>query len=151
MLKWARMKGCPWDEETCNNAAEYRHRDLFRWARNHGCPGTSKYPESDVDESEPSPSSASSSSAASSDDDDSSASNSGSGYSTHNDDGDVNILSSFKNIARENSRLAGAKSASEDEGDDSDDGSRSGRGSGRDKHELPATSCTRILNPRCLS
>ena len=37
-LKWARTKGCPWNEETCRNAAMGGHLDLLKWARRNGCP-----------------------------------------------------------------------------------------------------------------
>jgi hypothetical protein len=37
-LKWARENGCPWDEETCADAAEGGHLETLKWAREHGCP-----------------------------------------------------------------------------------------------------------------
>ncbi len=31
-------QGCPWDEETCANAARGGHLELLQWARVTGCP-----------------------------------------------------------------------------------------------------------------
>ena len=38
MLKYCRVNGCPWNEETCKTAAEYGHFDIFQWAHENGCP-----------------------------------------------------------------------------------------------------------------
>ena len=38
-LKWAKEKGCPWDELTCACAAENGHLDCLNWAQENGCPG----------------------------------------------------------------------------------------------------------------
>ena len=38
MLKWARANDCPWDEETCWEAAEGDHLEVLKWARENGCP-----------------------------------------------------------------------------------------------------------------
>ena len=38
MLQWARARGCPWDERTCEAAAASGHLGVLRWARAHGCP-----------------------------------------------------------------------------------------------------------------
>ena len=43
MLKWARAKGCPWDERTCYEAAKEGHLEVFQWARDNGCPWNDKY------------------------------------------------------------------------------------------------------------
>jgi len=40
VLKWLREHGCPWDEGTCNLAAENGHFETLKWAREHGCPWT---------------------------------------------------------------------------------------------------------------
>ena len=37
-LKWARENDCPWDEETCTNAAEGGHLEVLKWARENDCP-----------------------------------------------------------------------------------------------------------------
>ena len=37
-LQWARANGCPWDAATCNDAAYGGHLDILQWARAHGCP-----------------------------------------------------------------------------------------------------------------
>jgi hypothetical protein len=37
-LKWARMKGSPWDEASCQAAAMYGHLEVLKWARTNGCP-----------------------------------------------------------------------------------------------------------------
>ena len=31
VLQWARANGCPWDEETCANAAEGGHLETLKW------------------------------------------------------------------------------------------------------------------------
>ena len=38
VLRWAREKGCPWDESTCAKAAEGGHLEVLQWARANGCP-----------------------------------------------------------------------------------------------------------------
>ncbi len=38
VLQWARMQGCPWDERTCTHAAEGGHLEMLQWARSHSCP-----------------------------------------------------------------------------------------------------------------
>ncbi len=38
MLKWLRENGCPWDTETCNEAAMAGHREMLQWAVDNGCP-----------------------------------------------------------------------------------------------------------------
>ena len=38
MLQWARENGCPWDEETCSEAASGGHLETLKWARENGCP-----------------------------------------------------------------------------------------------------------------
>jgi hypothetical protein len=38
ILKWARANGCPWNEVTCENAAQGGHLDVLKWARENGCP-----------------------------------------------------------------------------------------------------------------
>ncbi len=38
MLQWARASGCPWDEETCSQAAREGHLDMLKWARANGAP-----------------------------------------------------------------------------------------------------------------
>ena len=37
VLKWARANGCPWDEETCSAAARGGHLDVLQWAHTNGC------------------------------------------------------------------------------------------------------------------
>jgi hypothetical protein len=37
-LRWARVHGCPWDERTCEYAAEGGHLEVLKWAREHHCP-----------------------------------------------------------------------------------------------------------------
>ena len=34
----SRSQGCPWDADTCSNAASYGHMILLQWARSQGCP-----------------------------------------------------------------------------------------------------------------
>ena len=38
ILKWLQSEGCPWDEDTCAGAAEGGHLDILRWLRSEGCP-----------------------------------------------------------------------------------------------------------------
>jgi len=38
VLQWARAQGCPWDEETCSEAAYGGHLEVLQWARAQGCP-----------------------------------------------------------------------------------------------------------------
>ena len=38
MLKWAHENGCPWDERTCERAAEGGHLEVLKWARANDCP-----------------------------------------------------------------------------------------------------------------
>jgi hypothetical protein len=38
MLMWARSVGCPWDEDTCFQAAKGGRLDVLKWARANGCP-----------------------------------------------------------------------------------------------------------------
>ncbi|ATE82231.1 Ankyrin repeat domain containing protein [Pandoravirus salinus] len=38
VLAWLRDKGCPWDESTCTKAARGGHVDVIKWARANGCP-----------------------------------------------------------------------------------------------------------------
>jgi len=38
MFKWARENGCPWDKNTCSNAALNGHFEILKWARKNGCP-----------------------------------------------------------------------------------------------------------------
>jgi hypothetical protein len=38
VLKWARENGCPWDESTCDAAADGGHLEVLKWARENGCP-----------------------------------------------------------------------------------------------------------------
>ena len=38
VLKWARAKGYPWDEQTCAEAAKNGHLEVLQWARANGCP-----------------------------------------------------------------------------------------------------------------
>jgi hypothetical protein len=38
-LKWARENGCPWDRETCWNAANRGSLEVLKWAHANGCPG----------------------------------------------------------------------------------------------------------------
>ena len=38
VLKWLRSEGCPWDEETCEMAAEGGHLEVLKWLRSEGCP-----------------------------------------------------------------------------------------------------------------
>ena len=47
MVQWAREKGCEWDEETCEYAAEGGHLEVLRWARANGCPEPESIDDSD--------------------------------------------------------------------------------------------------------
>ena len=40
MLQWMRAQDppCPWDEDVCGWAASYGHLEVLRWARSQGCP-----------------------------------------------------------------------------------------------------------------
>jgi hypothetical protein len=38
VLKLLRKYSCPWDEETCEDAARYRNFESLIWARTNGCP-----------------------------------------------------------------------------------------------------------------
>ena len=38
LLQWARANGCPWNEETCANAAKGGHLSVLQWAQANGCP-----------------------------------------------------------------------------------------------------------------
>ncbi len=31
-------QGCPWDTQTCANAADEGHLEVLQWARSQGCP-----------------------------------------------------------------------------------------------------------------
>lgn len=42
VLKWAKMKGCSWDEWTCSYAAKEGHLDILKWSRKNGCPWDEK-------------------------------------------------------------------------------------------------------------
>ena len=37
-LKWARANDCPWNENTCKEAACGGHLEVLKWARENGCP-----------------------------------------------------------------------------------------------------------------
>ena len=37
-LQWARLNGCPWDENTCKFAAGDGHLQVLEWAIENGCP-----------------------------------------------------------------------------------------------------------------
>jgi hypothetical protein len=39
MLQWARANGCTWDDETTFRAKENCHEEVFKWAKENGCPG----------------------------------------------------------------------------------------------------------------
>ena len=41
MLQWARSRGFPWDESTCQNAVHNGHINVFVWAIENGCPDVS--------------------------------------------------------------------------------------------------------------
>eukprot|EP00797_Seminavis_robusta_P010078 Sro173_g076240.2 (279) ;mRNA; r:28935-29771 len=38
VMRWARQKGFPWNEQTCARAAEYGHLEMLQWSRENGCP-----------------------------------------------------------------------------------------------------------------
>jgi hypothetical protein len=38
VLKWARENDCPWDENTCFEAAKGGHPEIIRWLRENGAP-----------------------------------------------------------------------------------------------------------------
>jgi len=38
LLKWARENQCPWDEDTCANAAYNGDFEVLKWARANQCP-----------------------------------------------------------------------------------------------------------------
>ena len=38
MLQWALQNGCPWDENTCKEAASGGHMGVLQWAHGNGCP-----------------------------------------------------------------------------------------------------------------
>ena len=38
VLKYAHKKRCPWDKETCKEAARGGHLDVLKYARENGCP-----------------------------------------------------------------------------------------------------------------
>ena len=40
VLKWARAKGCPWDDNTCAWAALNGHFEVLEWAEANGCLGS---------------------------------------------------------------------------------------------------------------
>ena len=40
---WAREHDCPWDETTCECAANSEELEVLRWAIGHGCPGGEQY------------------------------------------------------------------------------------------------------------
>ena len=42
MLQWARENGCPWDESTCYQAAQWGHLEVLQWAHQNGCPWDEK-------------------------------------------------------------------------------------------------------------
>ena len=37
MLQWARANGCPWIEQTCENAELCGHLEVLKWAIGNGC------------------------------------------------------------------------------------------------------------------
>ena len=37
-MMWLRAHGCPWEEDTCANAAREGSSDLLQWAHENGCP-----------------------------------------------------------------------------------------------------------------
>ena len=37
-LRWLRSNGCPWDEQTCLDAAREGHLRVFEWALREGAP-----------------------------------------------------------------------------------------------------------------
>ena len=38
LLEFLHEKGCPWDEDTCSEAAEYGHLECLKYAHENGCP-----------------------------------------------------------------------------------------------------------------
>ena len=38
VLKWLREEGCPWEEETCSEAAKGGHLNVLKYAHENGCP-----------------------------------------------------------------------------------------------------------------
>ena len=38
MLQWLRSNGCPWDERTSYLAAEFGRLNVLQWALSNGCP-----------------------------------------------------------------------------------------------------------------
>ena len=42
-LKYAREKGCPWDDWTCSSAASGGHFECLKYAHDNGCPGSAYY------------------------------------------------------------------------------------------------------------
>lgn len=36
--RWARENGCPWNTNTCTEAADAGHLDILQWVWAHGCP-----------------------------------------------------------------------------------------------------------------
>jgi hypothetical protein len=51
MLKWLRERDVVWDEDTLVVSAENGHHELFKWAKDNGCPVPSQ-PELDTSEDE---------------------------------------------------------------------------------------------------
>ncbi len=43
LLQVLRGKGCPWNEWTCSDAAEYGHLECLKYAHENGCPGSANY------------------------------------------------------------------------------------------------------------
>ena len=43
LLKFLRVKGCPWDFWTCSYAAKYGHLECLKYAHENGCPGSAIY------------------------------------------------------------------------------------------------------------
>ena len=37
-MKYAHENGCPWNEETCSEAAKNDHLECLEYARENGCP-----------------------------------------------------------------------------------------------------------------
>ena len=37
VLQWARENGCPWNKQTCHNAAKCGHLEVLQWARANDC------------------------------------------------------------------------------------------------------------------
>jgi hypothetical protein len=38
VLQWARTNGCPWNRNTCAEAARGGHLEVLQWARTNGAP-----------------------------------------------------------------------------------------------------------------